>query len=200
MSKFTKEEINAVMSGVAYCLKQFRTSNGENNYMESTENEMLNIYSKLQKMSTEVDSNNEISAAKAREDSIEPQFQSAMKDIKQGIDYGWKSTHAHSSGPLYPEVAKRITKLGYDVKVVIRKDDFMSYNEISWENAKENKEGEYNLIDERNLFQQDSDSELIELFSQMLSPVEETGEIEPKKESRKKRKKQTRLKYLISQK
>lgn len=87
-------------------------------------------------------------AFEARKASVEPQYEAAMKDIEQAIGWGWKSTHVCHSHALYPEVAERIAKEGYDVKIVLRADDFMSYNEVSWEHAEEGKEGTLTYVDE----------------------------------------------------
>lgn len=87
-------------------------------------------------------------AFEARKASVEPQFEAAMKEIEQAIGWGWKSTHVCHSHALYPEVAERIVKEGYDVKIVLRADDFMSYNEVSWEHAEEGKEGTLTYVDE----------------------------------------------------
>ncbi len=86
-------------------------------------------------------------AFEARGESIQPQYDSARREIKQAIEWGWKSTHV-GKGTLYPEVAKMIAKDGYDIKIVKRADDSMSYNEVSWENAEEGKEGDITYIDE----------------------------------------------------
>lgn len=86
-------------------------------------------------------------AFEARRESIQPQYDSARREIKQAIEWGWKSTHV-GKGTLYPEVAKMIAKDGYDIKIVKRADDSKSYNEVSWENAEEGKEGDITYIDE----------------------------------------------------
>lgn len=44
-----------------------------------------------------------------------------------------------------------IAKDGFDIKIVKRSDDTMSYNEISWENAEEGKEGTITYVDETQL-------------------------------------------------
>lgn len=41
-----------------------------------------------------------------------------------------------------------IAKDGYDIKIVKRANDSMSYNEVSWENAEEGKEVDITYIDE----------------------------------------------------
>lgn len=89
-----------------------------------------------------------MNAFEARKASVQPQYEAAMKDIEQAINWGHKSTHVCHSHSLYPEVAERLAKEGYDVKIVIRADDFMSYNEVSWENAEEGKEGKLTYVDE----------------------------------------------------
>ena len=86
-------------------------------------------------------------AFEARKTSVQPQYDSAMKDIKQAMGWGWKSTHV-GTGTLYPEVAKMLAKDGFDIKIVKRAEDHMSYNEVSWENAEEGKEGTITYVDE----------------------------------------------------
>lgn len=80
-------------------------------------------------------------AFEARKASVESQYVKAMKDIEQAIREGCKSAPVCSGYSLYHEVAERITKEGYDVKIVLKADDCMSHNEVSWEYAKEGKEG-----------------------------------------------------------
>ena len=80
-------------------------------------------------------------AFEARKASVQPQFEAAMKEIEQAIGWGWKSCHVSHSCSLYPEVADMIAKEGFDVKIVLRADDMMSYNQVSWEHAEEGKEG-----------------------------------------------------------
>ena len=60
---------------------------------------------------------------------------------------GMESAHV-GHGTLYPEVAKMIAKDGFDIKIVKRADDCMSYNEVTWENAEEGKEGIITYVDE----------------------------------------------------
>lgn len=86
-------------------------------------------------------------AFEVRKASLQPQYDSAMNDIKKAMEWGWKSTHV-GHGTLYPEVAKMIAKDGFNIKIVKRDDDFMSYNEVSWENAEEGKEGAITYVDE----------------------------------------------------
>lgn len=86
-------------------------------------------------------------AFETRKASVQPQYDSAMKDIRQAMGRGWKSTHV-GYGTLYPEVAERIAKDGFDIKIVKRAVDIMSYNEVSWENAEEGKEGSITYVDE----------------------------------------------------
>ena len=89
-------------------------------------------------------------AFETRKASVKPQYDSAMKEISQAMNWGWKSTHV-GNGTLYPEVAEMIAKDGFDIKIVKRADDTMSYNEISWENAEEGKEGTITYVDETQL-------------------------------------------------
>lgn len=86
-------------------------------------------------------------AFEARKASIKPQYDSAMKDIKRVMGWGWKSVHV-GNGTLYPEVADMLAKDGFDIKIVKRSDDYKSYNQVSWENAKEGKEGTITYVDE----------------------------------------------------
>lgn len=87
-------------------------------------------------------------AFEARKASVQPQFEKAMEDIEQAIGWGWKSTHVCHGHALYPEVAEMIAKEGYDVKIVLRANDIMSYSEVSWEYAEEGKEGTVTYVDE----------------------------------------------------
>lgn len=87
-------------------------------------------------------------AFEARKASVQPQFEKAMEDIEQAIGWGWKSTHVCHCRSLYPEVAEMIAKEGYDVKIVLRANDIMSYNEVSWEHAEGGKEGTVTYVDE----------------------------------------------------
>lgn len=89
-------------------------------------------------------------AFETRKASVKPQYDSAMKEISQAMNWGWKRTHV-GNGTLYPEVAEMIAKDGFDIKIVKRADDTMSYNEISWENAEEGKEGTITYVDETQL-------------------------------------------------
>lgn len=87
-------------------------------------------------------------AFEARKATVQPQFEAAMKEIEQAIGWGWKSCHVSHSCSLYPEVADMIAKEGFDVKIVLRADDMMSYNLVSWEHAEEGKEGTVTYVDE----------------------------------------------------
>ena len=86
-------------------------------------------------------------AFEARKASVQPQYDSAMKDIKQAMGWGWKSTRV-GHGTLYPEVAEMIAKDGFDIKIVKRADDIMSYNEVSWEYAEKGKKGTITYVNE----------------------------------------------------
>lgn len=86
-------------------------------------------------------------AFETRKASVQPQYDSAMEDIKRAMERGWKSAHV-GHGTLYPEVAEMIAKDGFDIKIVKRANDFMSYNEVSWENAEEGKVGNITYVDE----------------------------------------------------
>ena len=86
-------------------------------------------------------------AFEAREASVQPQYDSAIKEIKQAIGFGGKSTRV-GQGTLYPEVATRLAKDGFDIKIVKGDNNITSYNEVSWENAKEGREGIITHIDE----------------------------------------------------
>ena len=85
-------------------------------------------------------------AFEARKASVQPQYDSAMKDIKQAMGWGWKSTRGH--GTLYPEVAEMIAKDGFDIKIVKTANENMSYNEVSWEYAEKGKEGTITYVNE----------------------------------------------------
>ena len=50
-------------------------------------------------------------AFETRKASVQPQYDSAMKDIRQAMGWGWKSAHV-GHGTLYPEVAEMIAKEG----------------------------------------------------------------------------------------
>ena len=86
-------------------------------------------------------------AFETRKASVQPQYDSAMEDIRWAMERGWKSRHV-GYGTLYPEVAEMIAKDGFDIKIVKRAGDIMSYNEVSWENAEEGKEGTITYVDE----------------------------------------------------
>lgn len=43
-----------------------------------------------------------------------------------------------------------IAKDGFDIEIVKRADNIMSYNEVSWENAEEGKEETITYVDETN--------------------------------------------------
>ena len=89
-------------------------------------------------------------AFETRKASVQPQYNSVMKEIEQAVKWGWKSANV-GHGTLYPEVAEMIAKDGYDIKIVKRADDNISYNEVSWENAKKGKEGTITYVDETQL-------------------------------------------------
>ena len=88
-------------------------------------------------------------AFEARKGSIKPQYDSAIHDIQRAVGWGWKNTHVDIHGSLYPEVATMLAKDGYDVKIVTINNGTTSlYNEVSWENAAEGKEGTVTYEDE----------------------------------------------------
>lgn len=82
-----------------------------------------------------------------RKKSIQNQYDLAMNDIEEAMEEGMKSTTAFKE-TMYSEVVKMIADDGYDVKIVKRANDALSYNEISWENAEEGKDGTITYIDE----------------------------------------------------
>lgn len=86
-------------------------------------------------------------AFEVRRESIQPQYDLAMKDIERAKRLGRKSTRV-GYGTLYPEVAEMMAKDGFDIKIVKRADDVKSYNEASWEYAEEGKEGTITYVDE----------------------------------------------------
>lgn len=111
-------------------------------------------------------------AHKAREKSIEPQYKKAMEDIKQAINWGQADCHIDCHGELYPEVAQMLVKDGFDIKIVLRDDPHMTYNAVSWRNAKKGREGTLTYVDERKKnFGEDKhteDSDLTSIFIQAL--------------------------------
>lgn len=86
-------------------------------------------------------------AFEVRKASVQPQYDVAMKDIEQAKEWGWKSAHV-GRGTLYTEVAEMLANDGFDIKIVKRANDCMSYNEVSWENAEEGKRGTITYVDE----------------------------------------------------
>ena len=86
-------------------------------------------------------------AFETRKASVQPQYDSAMKDIRQAMGWGWKSAHV-GHGTLYPEVAEMIAKDGFDIKIVKTANENMSYNEVSWEYAEKGKEGTITYVNE----------------------------------------------------
>lgn len=86
-------------------------------------------------------------ASELRERTIKTQFENIMKTIERRSTDN-KYCIIAGIGSLYPEVAEMISKEGYDVKVIhVLNDDMMSYAKISWEHAKEGKEGTVEYVD-----------------------------------------------------
>lgn len=111
-------------------------------------------------------------AFEARKTSVQPQYDSAMEDIEKAMGWGWKSTHVvNTTGTLYPEVAKMLAKDGFDIKIVKRAEDYMSYNEVSWENAEEGKEGTITYVDETQLKPKPNPNPIDRLFKDILNAV-----------------------------
>ena len=79
-------------------------------------------------------------AFEVRRASVQSQYGLAMEGIRLAMENGHKSTRV-GYGTLYPEVAEMIAKDGFDIKIVKSDSHIMSYNEVSWENAKEGKKG-----------------------------------------------------------
>lgn len=93
-----------------------------------------------------------------------------MEDIEKAMGWGWKSTHVvNTTGTLYPEVAKMLAKDGFDIKIVKRAEDYMSYNEVSWENAEEGKEGTITYVDETQLKPNPNPNPIERLFEDILN-------------------------------
>lgn len=121
-------------------------------------------------------------AHKAREKSIEPQYKKAIEDIKQAVEWGWFDCHTSNiNGELYPEM---LVKDGFDVKIVLRDDPHMTYNAISWRNAKKGREGSLVYVDERKKkFNEDKpkeDSDLTSFFIRALFQRNDKTEDEEK--------------------
>lgn len=122
-------------------------------------------------------------AYKARQKSIEPQYEKAMENIKQAVEWGWSDCHTSNlNGELYPEVAEMLVKDGFDVKIVLRDDPHMTYNAVSWRNAKKGREGSLVYVDERKKkFSEDKpkeDSDLTSFFIRALFQEDDKAEDE----------------------
>lgn len=85
-------------------------------------------------------------AFEVRRASVQSQYGLAMEGIRLAMENGNKSTRV-GSGTLYPEVAEMIAKDGFDIKIVKSDSHIMTYNEVSWENAKEGKKGTITYVD-----------------------------------------------------
>lgn len=124
-------------------------------------------------------------AFKARRDSIKPQYDSALNDIQRAVGWGWKKTHVDTHGSLYPEVATMLAKDGYDVKIVTVNNGTTSlYNEVSWENAVEGKEGTVTYKDETLPVAPETSAKVDEFLKNVLGldPEEEEEEEEDEEE------------------
>ena len=124
-------------------------------------------------------------AHKAREKSIEPQYEKTMENIKQAVEWGWSDCHTSNiNGELYPEVAEMLVKDGFDVKIVLRDDPHMTYNAVSWRDAKKDREGSLVYVDERKKrFSEDKpkeDSDLTSFFIRSLFHGDDETEDEEK--------------------
>ena len=118
-------------------------------------------------------------AFEARKGSIKPQYDSAIHDIQRAVGWGWKNTHVDIHGSLYPEVATMLAKDGYDVKIVTINNGTTSlYNEVSWENAAEGKEGTVTYEDETFPVAPETSAKVDELLKNVLGiePEEEEDE------------------------
>ena len=118
-------------------------------------------------------------AFEARKGSIKPQYDSAIHDIQRAVGWGWKNTHVDIHGSLYPEVATMLAKDGYDVKIVTINNGTTSlYNEVSWENAAEGKEGTVTYEDETFPVAPENSAKIDELLKNVLGiePEEEEDE------------------------
>lgn len=89
-------------------------------------------------------------AFEARKESIQPQYDSAMKDIERAVEWGWKSTRV-GYGTLYKEVVDMLLDDGFDINFVKGAKDGRYYNEASWENAEEGRRGKITYVDETQL-------------------------------------------------
>lgn len=122
-------------------------------------------------------------AFETRKASVQPQYDLAMKDIRQAMGWGWKSVHV-GYGTLYPEVAEMLAKDGFDIKIVKRANDVMSYNEVSWENAEEGKEGTITYYVDETQPQPDTTDILIGILGlkkEEATEAEEENETDSKK-------------------
>ena len=86
-------------------------------------------------------------AFEARKESVQPQYDSAVRDIERAVKWGWKSTHV-GCGTLYQEVVEMLLDDGFDINFVKRTKDGRYYNEASWENAEEGRRGKITYVDE----------------------------------------------------
>ena len=70
------------------------------------------------------------------------QLKNVLDEIRSAEKVGALSTEVLKSCPLCSEVADRLANMGYDVKIVLREDENMSFNSISWANRFNGKIGE----------------------------------------------------------
>lgn len=89
-----------------------------------------------------------MNAVEARNASIEPQFEAAMRDIDRAVGFGRMRSQICIGGVICKEVAEKLAKEGYDVKIVRKPDNFSSSTEASWELAEEGREGTITYVDE----------------------------------------------------
>ena len=103
-------------------------------------------------------------AFEARKGSIKPQYDSAIHDIQRAVGWGWKNTHVDIHGSLYPSAA-----FSHETSL---------YNEVSWENAAEGKEGTVTYEDETFPVAPETSAKIDELLKNVLGiePEEEEDE------------------------
>ena len=87
-------------------------------------------------------------AFEVRRASVQSQYGLAMERIRYAMERGRKSVRVGGFRTLYPEVVEMIAKDGFDIKIVKSDIRILSYNEVSWENAKKGKMGTITYVNE----------------------------------------------------
>lgn len=119
-----------------------------------------------------------MNAVEARNASIEPQYEVAMKKINLAIRFGRMRTYICTDKVICKEVAEKLAKEGYDVKIVRKPDNFSSSTEASWEFAEEGREGTVTYVDESELEPQILPLSMIESISdEILKTLEEISKM-----------------------